>query len=61
MSLASALGISEEQLFNIKTCNLDTCRYNQDGQCGNEQAREECIEVCSKVLCMENTENSNRE
>lgn len=38
-------------------CNVTTCRYNQDGQCINEDKREECVEVSRKVLCLEDREN----
>lgn len=24
-------------------CNVDDCRYNQDGQCTNEDKRKECV------------------
>lgn len=33
-------------------CNLNTCRYNADGKCTNEEKREECVEVSRKVLCL---------
>lgn len=35
-----------------KKCNLDTCRYNVDGKCTNDEKRKECIEVSEKVLCI---------
>lgn len=34
-------------------CNFSTCRYNQDGICMNEAKRAECVEVCKRVLCLE--------
>lgn len=41
---------------NYKKCNLAFCRYNIDGECVNDKAREECAEVSRKVLCI-NEEN----
>lgn len=43
----------------LSDCNLTTCRYNQDGQCTNEDKRKECIEVSRKVLCLEDSDNEN--
>lgn len=40
-------------------CNLTTCRYNRDGQCTNEEKREECVEVSLKVLCLEDKNEKN--
>ena len=33
-------------------CNINTCRYNADGKCTNEEKREECVDVSRKVLCL---------
>ena len=35
----------------MNNCNLDTCRYNADGKCTNEENRKEFVEVSRKVLC----------
>lgn len=45
----------EKTLFNDmkNKCNVNTCRYNQDGKCTNEDKRKECVEVSRKVLCLE--------
>lgn len=36
----------------VTTCNLRTCRYNQDGTCQNKEKRSECMNVSLKVLCL---------
>lgn len=38
---------------DLIACNLQTCRYNQDGICQNEEKRTECIGVSLKVLCLD--------
>lgn len=38
--------------YENKKCNLNTCRYNTDGKCTNDEKRKECIEVFEKVLCI---------
>lgn len=42
-----------EDFIESMCCNLKTCRYNRDGACKNKYARKECVELCEKVLCME--------
>ena len=37
----------------MNNCNLNTCRYNADGKCTNEERREECVAVSRKVLCLD--------
>lgn len=39
--------------YENKKCNLNSCRYNADGKCTNEEKREECVEVSRKVLCID--------
>ena len=34
-------------------CKLDTCRYNENSKCTNEEKRKECVEVSKKVLCID--------
>lgn len=38
-------------------CNLNTCRYNADGKCTNEEKRKECVEVSKLVLCLESEDD----
>lgn len=38
--------------YENKKCDLNTCRYNADGKCANDEKRKECIEVSEKVLCI---------
>ena len=38
--------------YENKKCNLDSCRYNADGKCTNDEKRKECIEVSENVLCI---------
>lgn len=33
-------------------CNFTSCRFNADGTCENEEAREECVDMSRKVLCL---------
>lgn len=47
----------QQYCLSFNSCNLTTCRYNQDGQCTNKHARKECVELCVKVLCLEDVEN----
>ena len=42
--------------YENKKCNLNTCRYNADGKCTNDEKRKECIEVSEKVLCVKRKE-----
>lgn len=34
----------------MNECGLNTCRYNENGKCTNEEKRKECVEVAEKVL-----------
>lgn len=43
----------KEKFIKGKCCNLTTCRYNQSGDCTNEDKRKECVEVSKRVLCLE--------
>ena len=36
--------------IRANNCRLDTCRYNENGRCTNEEKRKECVEVAEKVL-----------
>lgn len=38
--------------YENKKCDLNTCRYNANGKCTNDEKRKECIEVSEKVLCI---------
>lgn len=38
--------------YSNKKCNLNSCRYNENGKCTNDEKRKECIEVSEKVLCI---------
>ncbi len=40
-----------------KRCNLETCRYNHNGICQNEEKQKECVEVSKLVLCLEDKED----
>ncbi len=40
-------------------CKLDTCRYNENGKCTNEEKRKECVEVSRKVLCEDESKRKN--
>lgn len=42
---------------NCKKCNLTFCRYNINGGCTDDKAREECVEASRKVLRI-NEENN---
>lgn len=44
--------------MNNNNCNLITCRYNQSGNCMNEEKRKECVEVSKRVLCLEGENNA---
>ena len=37
----------------MSDCNLNTCRYNADGKCTNEEKRKECIRVSKAVLLID--------
>lgn len=42
-----------KDLYEFDTyCNLNTCRYNENGKCTNEEKRKECLDVSRKVLCL---------
>lgn len=45
---------------DVSTCDLRTCRYNQDGICQNEEKRSECVDVSLKVLCLDAEESSGK-
>lgn len=34
-------------------CNFTSCRFNAEGICENEEAREECVDMSRKVLCLD--------
>ena len=36
-------------------CNFTSCRFNAEGICENEEAREECVDMSRKVLCFDET------
>lgn len=42
----------KQEPIENKKCNLTSCRYNADGECVNYKARQECVEVSEKVLCV---------
>lgn len=42
-------------------CDFETCRYNEDGICQNEDERKECVEVSRMVLCLEGEDEINKE
>lgn len=31
-------------------CSLESCRFNADGECCNEEAYKQCIKACEAVL-----------
>lgn len=33
-------------------CKFTSCRFNAEGICENEGAREECVDMSQKVLCI---------
>lgn len=35
-------------------CNFTSCRFNAEGICENEEAREDCVDMSRKVLCLDN-------
>ena len=41
----------QENSADNNNCNFTSCRFNEDGICENEEAREECVEMSRKVLC----------
>ena len=41
------------------SCNLTTCRYNENCKCTNEEKRKECVEVSRKVLCEDESKRKN--
>lgn len=47
----------QQQYVLFDNCNLTTCRYNEGLQCKNKCARKECVELCMKVLCLEDEKN----
>ena len=38
---------------HTNNCNLGSCRYNHNGECGNLEKRKECIDVARLVFCIE--------
>lgn len=42
---------------NNNRCNFTSCQFNADGICENEEAREECVDMSRKVLCLEDEKN----
>ena len=36
--------------MNFGTCELRTCRYNDNGVCIDELNRKRCVDLCSAVL-----------
>ena len=34
-------------------CNFTSCRFNANGICENEEAREDCVDMSRKVLCLD--------
>ena len=42
----------KQEPIEYKKCNFTSCRYNADGECTDDKARKECIEVYEKVLCI---------
>lgn len=44
----------------MNDCGLNTCRYNKNGKCTNEEKRKECLDVSRKVLCLSEFDNSKR-
>lgn len=46
--------------YENKKCDLDSCRYNVDGKCTNDEKRNECIEVSEKVLCIKQPKESRK-
>lgn len=34
-------------------CNFTSCRFNAEGICENEEAREEYVDMSQKVLCLD--------
>ena len=38
---------------NNNRCNFTSCRFNAEGICENEEAREECVEMSRKVMCLD--------
>lgn len=59
MSMAKALGLTNEQFLNLieNNCHLVSCRYNKNSQCTNEDKRKECVDVSKAVLCLEDRGN----
>lgn len=59
MSMAKALGLTNEQFLNLieNNCHLANCRYNNGSQCTNEDKRKECVDVSKLVLCLEDRED----
>lgn len=37
----------------MNNCNFTSCRFNAEGICENEEAREECVDMSRKVLCLD--------
>ena len=39
--------------YTNKKCNLNSCRYNADRKCTNEEKRKECVRVSKAVLVID--------
>lgn len=39
-------------------CNLTTCRHNENGKCTSESDRKICVDVAKRVLCVEESKES---
>lgn len=60
MSMAKALGLTDEQFLSLieNNCHLVSCRYNKNSKCIDEDKRKECVEVSKAVLCLEDSETN---
>lgn len=42
-------------------CHFEQCRHYLDGECQNNEARKDCIEIAVSVLCIEDILDDKRE
>lgn len=42
------------------SCNLKTCRHNENGKCTSEEDRKNCVDVSKKVLCVGESEEDEK-
>lgn len=40
----------------MERCNFTSCRFNAEGICENKEARQECVDMSQKVLCLDEGE-----